>query len=47
LVGGRAPIVLFKDGIQIEKESDKDQFYVDSGDLELIGSVLEAALRMR
>jgi hypothetical protein len=36
---------LHKDGIQIEKETGRDQFYLGSGDLELISEVLESSLR--
>ncbi len=37
---------LYKDGIQIEKETGRDQFYLGSDDLELISQVLESALRL-
>ena len=37
---------LYKDGIQIEKETGRDQFYLGSGDLELISEVLESVLRL-
>jgi hypothetical protein len=37
---------LFKDGIQIEKETGRDQLFVGSGDLELISQILDAALRL-
>ena len=37
---------LYKDGIQIEKETGRDQFCLGSGDLELISEVLESALRL-
>lgn len=36
---------VFKDGIQVEKETGRDQFYLGGNDLELISEVLEAALR--
>jgi len=36
---------LFSDAIQIEKDSGRDQFFKGSGDLELIGAILEACLR--
>lgn len=35
---------LYKDGIQVEKDSGKDQFFECAGDLELLGVVLAAAL---
>jgi envelope transporter Tic110 len=38
---------LYKDAVQIEKDSGKDQYFKGSGDLELIGAVLEACLRQR
>lgn len=37
---------IYGDGIQIEKESGRDQYFLGSGDLELIGEVLETALRI-
>ncbi len=36
---------LFKDAIQIEKDSGKDQFFKGAGDIELIGAILDACLR--
>jgi hypothetical protein len=36
-----------KDGIQIEKDSGRDQVYLGAGDLELTSGILEAALRAR
>jgi hypothetical protein len=36
---------LFTDGLQIEKDRGKDQFFKGNGDLELIGAVLETCLR--
>ena len=36
---------LFKDAIQFEKDSGKDQFFMGSGDIELIGAILDACLR--
>ena len=36
---------LFADAIQIEKDSGRDQFFKGSGDLELIGAIVEACLR--
>jgi len=38
---------LYGDAIQIEKDSGKDQYFKGTGDLELIGAVLEACLRQR
>lgn len=37
---------LFKDGVQIEKESGRDQFFLGDGDLELLGEILDSALRI-
>jgi hypothetical protein len=36
---------LFKDAIQIEKDSGKDQFFEGDGDIELIGAILNVCLR--
>lgn len=36
---------LYKDGLQIEKDTGRDQFFLGQGDLEIISGVLEAALR--
>ena len=36
---------LYKDGIQIEKDSGRDQIFKGEGDIELIGLILEAVLR--
>jgi hypothetical protein len=36
---------LYKDGLQIEKETGRDQFYLGEGDLESISAILESALR--
>lgn len=36
----------FGDGLQIEKESGRDQYFLGAGDLELIGGVLESVLRI-
>ena len=36
---------LYKDGLQIEKETGRDQFYLGAGDLEVVSGVLEAALQ--
>jgi hypothetical protein len=33
------------DGLKIEKDTGKPQYYVGSGDLELVGSILDAALK--
>lgn len=35
-----------KDGIQIEKDTGRDQYFIGSGDLELVSEVLETALRI-
>jgi hypothetical protein len=35
----------YQDGIQIEKDSGRDQFFLGSGDLELVSEILESALR--
>jgi hypothetical protein len=36
---------LYRDGLQIEKEAGRDQYFLGEGDLELIGIILESALR--
>ena len=36
---------LYRDGLQIEKDSGRDQFFKGEGDLELLGIILDAALR--
>jgi hypothetical protein len=36
---------LYRDALQIEKDSGRDQFYKGEGDIELIGAVLEGVLR--
>jgi hypothetical protein len=35
-----------KDGLQIEKDAGRDQFYLGDGDLEVIAAILESALRV-
>jgi hypothetical protein len=35
---------LYQDGLQIEKESGRDPYFLGEGDVELIGVILEAAL---
>lgn len=36
---------LYRDGVQIEKDTGRDQYFLGEGDLELLGAVLESALR--
>ena len=36
---------LYKDGLRIEKDSGRDQYFLGTGDLEVIGAILESALR--
>ena len=36
----------YKDGLEIEKVSGRDQYFIGSGDIELIGAILESALRL-
>jgi hypothetical protein len=36
---------LYKDGLEIEKDTGRDQYFLGTGDLELIGAILEAAMR--
>jgi hypothetical protein len=36
---------LYKDGLKIEKESGRGQYFLGSGDLELLGAILETAMR--
>jgi len=38
---------LYNDGLQIEKDSGRDQFFAGQGDLEMIGTILESALRIQ
>ena len=35
---------MYKDGIQIEKDSGRDQVFKGEGDLEVLGAILEATL---
>jgi hypothetical protein len=37
---------MYKDGVQIEKDSGRDQFFIGSGDIELLGLILEGVLGM-
>lgn len=36
---------LYKDALQIEKDTGRDQFFRGEGDLEILGAILDAALR--
>jgi hypothetical protein len=36
---------LYKDGIQIQKDAGRDQYYLGSADLELLGAILEATIK--
>jgi hypothetical protein len=38
---------LFSDGLRIEKDSGKDQYFSSEGDLEVVGAVLEKLLSDR
>jgi len=38
---------VFSDGLRIEKDTGRDQYFVGEGDLEVLGAVLERLLTAR
>ncbi len=38
---------LFSDGLKVEKDSGRDQYFLGAGDLELVAAVLDALLSRR
>jgi len=37
---------LYKDGLRVEKDTGRDQYFLGTGDLEVIGAILESAMRL-
>lgn len=35
---------MYADGLRIEKDSGRDQYFLGTGDVEMLGAILEAAL---
>ncbi len=36
----------YKDGLKIERDSGRDQYFIGSGDIELLTAILETCLRL-
>jgi hypothetical protein len=35
---------MYPDGVQIEKETGRDQYFIGSGDMEILGAILDVAI---